>query len=59
MFTGARFVQTEAEHRLRELLCNGAIRRHHVIIGTGKEKQSGNVLETRGITALQKTFLEK
>jgi len=38
MFTGTRFVQTEAEHRLRELLCNGAIRRHHVIIGTGKGK---------------------
>ena len=56
MFTGTRFVQTEAEHRLRELLCNGAIRRHHVIIGTEKGKA---VRKCRGITALQKTFLEK
>ena len=44
MFTGARFVQTEAEHRLRELLCNGAIRRHHVIIGTGKGKAVRNCI---------------
>lgn len=40
MFTGTRFVQNEAEHRLRELLCNGAIRRHHVIIRNGKRKSS-------------------
>lgn len=38
MFTGTRFVQTEAERKLRELLCNGAICRQHVIIGTGKGK---------------------
>ena len=41
MFTGARFVQTEAEHRLRELLCNGAIRRH--LVG-GKRPFDPNII---------------